>query len=435
MNSPIRVLEETKRPNGIVVIAILWGITSILIINQAVNVILFDLGYDPSAPEMLELSPTAREWLVSGVPTDMVLNLVLIILSFLTAFAAYGLLVARAWSYKMAMALPILTTATEFAIVGLYGSAPAELGFAQDYSLYLTLTLISLAWIPIVLTYLRKPEVKQYISGSSVKLLSPDSPHRDTLLEPISLPHWGTPEGDVIKAIVSHGRPLTWSELQSTTGFEERQLNAVLSRLFSSQEIRKVSDRGETRYRVSHKLYKDYYDQIQSILQASRKNELMQWINQWKKVRQLDFSLERGHFFLEGRHLDDFSKELISNAKSEVLIINPFIQDCDLSNTLRDVRRHGARVQIITRPPRDRNPEYLKSKQDYHSRLHREGISIVYNKKVHAKLVIVDRTIAIVSSMNFYPDSSAGASWEAGLISTDKEIVDLIVDSVPSGQA
>lgn len=434
MNTTIQALERRKLPNGIVVIAVLWSITSIIIISQAVNIIIYDLGYDPSAPEVLELSPQARDWLASGVPTDMVLNIVLISLCFLTVFTSYGLIVARTWSYETAIALPALTAANESAIVWLYGSAPTELEFAQDYSLYLALALISVTWIPIVLVYLRKPVVKQYILGSSVKLLSTSAQHVDALPEPISLAHWGTPEGEVIKAIVSHGRPLTWNELQSTTGFDQGSLNNCLSKLFSSHEIQKISDRGEARYRVSHELYRDYTNQLQSVLQADRKNKLMRWIVQWKEVRRLGFSLERGHFFLEGRHLDDFSKELISNAKTEVLVVNPFIQDCDISNTLRDVKRHGTKVQIITRPPSDRDPEFLRSKQDYHSRLEKEGISLVYSKKVHAKLIVVDRTVAVVSSMNFYPDSSAGASWEAGMISTEKEVVDSIINSTLSGQ-
>ena len=52
-----------------------------------------------------------------------------------------------------------------------------------------------------------------------------------------------------------------------------------------------------------------------------------------------------------------------------------------------------------------------------------------YDAKVHAKLIVVDRAIAIISSMNFYADSSAGVSWEAGLVSADSNIVKTIVNS------
>ena len=182
-----------------------------------------------------------------------------------------------------------------------------------------------------------------------------------------------------------------------------------------------------TKYNVSEKLYADSRKSLNRW-----RTELISWINQWKKVRKLDFSLEHGHFFLEGRHLDDFSKELISHAKSEVLVVNPFIQDCDLSNTLREVNKQGINGQIITRPLHNKYPERLKNKQEYHSKLKQDGISLFYKKRVHAKLIVVDRAVAIVSSMNFYPDSSAGVSWEAGLISIDANIVESIVQSALS---
>jgi phosphatidylserine/phosphatidylglycerophosphate/cardiolipin synthase-like enzyme len=132
---------------------------------------------------------------------------------------------------------------------------------------------------------------------------------------------------------------------------------------------------------------------------------------------------------LEGRHLDDFSKELISHAKSDVLVVNPFIQHCDLSDTLMDVKKKGVDVKVITRPPKDSYPDKLLRKQEYHQKLKNEGISLVYKENVHAKLIVVDNTIAISSSMNFFPESSAGVSWEAGLISIDPQVVDSIVKS------
>lgn len=263
-----------------------------------------------------------------------------------------------------------------------------------------------------MLGYLMSPDIKRFIVGSS-----PSAP------PPISALHVGTAKGDVIKAIVSQSRPLKWMEIREATGLDEKELNYALYELISSGEIRKTGGK----YEVSEKFYADY-----AKLFNKRRAELISWIDQWKKVRKLGFSLEQGHFFLEGRHLDDFSKELIAHAKSEVLVVNPFIQDCDLSNTLREARKNGINVQIITRPLHDRYPERLKTKQEYHAKLKQDGISLYYKRRVHAKLLVVDRAVAIVSSMNFYPESSAGVSWEAGLISTDTSVVESIVQSALS---
>jgi phosphatidylserine/phosphatidylglycerophosphate/cardiolipin synthase-like enzyme len=113
-------------------------------------------------------------------------------------------------------------------------------------------------------------------------------------------------------------------------------------------------------------------------------------------------------------------------------VVNPFIQNCDLSNTLRDAKQRGINVQIITRPPYDRRPEGLKRKQDYHAQLKRDNIPLLYEEKVHAKLLVVDRAAAVVSSMNYYPESSAGVSWEAGLVSTDIDVIESIIKSTLS---
>lgn len=239
-----------------------------------------------------------------------------------------------------------------------------------------------------------------------------------------SLRSW---QGKILSAIISRGRPLTWKEIHAATGLDEKSLNKALSDLISTEEIYRIDEPTKTNveYQVAQKLYATYSEYYNK-----QKTKLIKWISQWKEVRKLDFSLENEHFFLEGMHLDDFSKELVCHAESEVLVVNPFIQDCDLSNTLRDAKKRGVNVLVITRSPRDKHPEYLKNKQEYLSKLDKEGIKLVYSEKVHAKIIVVDKGVAIISSMNFYPESSAGVSWEAGLVSTDTNVVESIVDSL-----
>lgn len=232
-------------------------------------------------------------------------------------------------------------------------------------------------------------------------------------------------QGSVLRAIAQNGNPLTWREIQKATGLDKKSLNRALFDLHSAGDIHKIESntKAESKYNISDERFHIYLEL------DNPKTELVRWIAQWKEVRNLDFSIEHEHFFLQRRHLDDFSKELISHAKFDVLIANPFIQDCDLSNTLIEASKNGINVQIITRPPEDKYAEYLKKKQDYHLKLVQEGISLFYDAKVHAKLIVVDSAIAIISSMNFYPESSAGVSWEAGLVSTNQKVVNSIANS------
>jgi len=201
-------------------------------------------------------------------------------------------------------------------------------------------------------------------------------------------------------------------------------------------------------YRVSPEIHKEYeeFSGRQGISEESdiravdqkvpvkfseeKQKDLVRWIDQRREVKGLDFSLEHKHFFLEGMHLDDISKELIRKAKSEVLVVNPYVNVCDLSNTLRGASKRGISVTLITRRPDGKKYSYRKEKQEYHTTLKKEGVILTYNKMAHAKLSVVDRAVAIVSSMNFYSGSSGGASWEAGFVSIEETVVESVVSSI-----
>ena len=96
---------------------------------------------------------------------------------------------------------------------------------------------------------------------------------------------------------------------------------------------------------------------------------------------------------------------------------------CNLSKALISAVENKAKVIAITRAPYDERPEILKEKQQFHETLRNEGVIINYDRRIHAKLLVVDNQIAIISSMNFIPSSVAGLSWEAGMISVDESIV------------
>jgi len=418
----------TKRPSGIIIIAVLWVLTSLYVLYWGIDTILLDLSYNPNAPESLELSSYARAWLDWGVQVDLVLCICMVAISVLMVFAAYGIYTAISWSYKSALAIPALAAFVHGATAAFYASAPLELGFSNDLPLHSALTLINLVWLVGIWIYARRPLVKQYLVSSPLKPIHPISQPAPLASRAIS-PSVGDREEKIIKAIVSADSPLTWNEIQKATDLDQDSLNKALAKLFRAKAIQKIGETGDVRYKVAYDLYKGYQAQLRLDSNIERRTELLKWINQWKEARALNFSLEHEHFFLEGRHLDDFSKELISHAKSDVLIVNPFIQHCDLSDTLIDVKKNGVDVKVITRAPKDRYPDKLARKQEYHQKLKNEGISLIYKENVHAKLIVVDDAVAISSSMNFFPESSAGVSWEAGLISINPQVVDAILKS------
>ena len=250
--------------------------------------------------------------------------------------------------------------------------------------------------------------------------------------------YWGSWKGRIIGAITSYG-PLTWREIRDYTGLFTESLNKALAEMYRDGTIMKIS---YDRHIVSRELYREYREflerkaetkdfiergskqKVPDIFSEEKQNSLMRWISQWKELKKLDLSIEHRHFFLEGRHLNEISAELIARSESEVLAVNPYVERCALSDTLRDARRKGARVRLITRPPDN------ESKNEFHGFLRKDDVSITYNRAVHAKLIVVDRTIAIISSMNFYGGSSGGVLWEAGLVSIEETVVGSVVNSI-----
>jgi phosphatidylserine/phosphatidylglycerophosphate/cardiolipin synthase-like enzyme len=114
----------------------------------------------------------------------------------------------------------------------------------------------------------------------------------------------------------------------------------------------------------------------------------------------------------------------MEQAKVEILVANPFVERCHISTPLSDMSEKGINVKLVTRQPSE------ERKREYLSKLIKKGVSITYDSSIHAKVIVVDHCVAIESSMNFFASSSGGASWEAGLVTIEKEVVQSIAHSI-----
>lgn len=159
-----------------------------------------------------------------------------------------------------------------------------------------------------------------------------------------------------------------------------------------------------------------------AIKEASIKSEtdFNKWTADWRHTRKLDFSMDSRHFFLEGMDLDDFTKQLIKMAEKRILVANPYLESCYLTDALVDSATKKTEIRIVTRPPEPKETR----KAECHSKLRRMGIILRYDNQIHSKIITIDDKIAIVSSMNFYSGSSGGASKEAGIVSIDEKVVE-----------
>lgn len=248
--------------------------------------------------------------------------------------------------------------------------------------------------------------------------------------------YWGSWKGRVIRAIAIDGAH-SWSEIRGLTGLWENTLNRVLRELYNDHMIYQ-NPKGT--YCVDEGLRSEYADFFQGSVEPKAKatpkfiekdqEELFSYIEKWKDLKKLPFDLGHKHFFLAAQYLDELSKDLITESKTEVLVVNPFVDMCALSEIMREKAMKGVSVTLLTRPPEADPEQYRETKREYHLNMKQDGVIVVYNKAVHAKIILIDRAVAIVSSMNFYSKSTGGASWEAGLVTIDKKVVAEVLGAV-----
>ncbi len=230
---------------------------------------------------------------------------------------------------------------------------------------------------------------------------------------------WGSWRGRIIRAIVLNGN-YTRKEILETTQLKKDQFEQALQELFQTELI---VETGKDRFLVnSSELcneYRSYWEEV--------KRSLVNWVNEWRKQEKINTKSD--HFFLEDKLLDKFSENLIENAKSEILVTSPYVEQCHISNSLISMSKKGINVKLVTRNPIEQQYQHEK-KMKYLSKLAQGGVSVAYDESIHAKLIVVDRRVAVVSSMNFVAASSGGASWEAGLVTVEENVAQSVVRSI-----
>lgn len=162
-------VERLKRPLGLTVISILWLLGGIFNLYTSSQVI----GTDLEALPFLSF-PTVPEWVRFALPIDLAIGVLSFFLGLVQLFTIYGLWTGKSWSYKLALAIPILIVFTWISAVGLYASAPAEYGLLTSVEwggLLASVFYASVYWV-----YLRKRHVKEYLGIRSIKEQRPSSP-------------------------------------------------------------------------------------------------------------------------------------------------------------------------------------------------------------------------------------------------------------------
>jgi hypothetical protein len=230
--------------------------------------------------------------------------------------------------------------------------------------------------------------------------------------------HWDTWKGQIIRAIVLDGA-FTKNDILKTTGLNEERFETGYDALFTDGLLKeRYTDSFWVNSPQLCKEYRDFFAELQ--------NSIINFVCGWRINKRLRGS--PNHFFLDDKLLDELSEKLIENAYLDVLVASPYVQQCHLSNTLMSAIKKRIRVRVVARPTTDHYKP--KKTEKYHLKLKEGGVSITYDDSLHAKLIVVDRAVAIVSSMNFIVGSMGGASYEAGIVTVEPDVVHSVAQSI-----
>ncbi len=151
-------------------------------------------------------------------------------------------------------------------------------------------------------------------------------------------------------------------------------------------------------------------------------NTLIQWLIEWAEAKPINLAVGSRQFFLEGLRLEELARDLIEKAKDEILVTSPYVDSCHPITLLTEAKERRVNVRIVTsRPTKDKNDV---KKVECHALLRKKGVNIHYINTIHAKIIIIDHKVAIVSSMNLYSGSTGGGLLEAGIVSFESRVVE-----------
>jgi len=259
-------------------------------------------------------------------------------------------------------------------------------------------------------------------------------------MAPKDIKHLDTEKGYILRAIVGHGAK-TLDEIKYVNdmlSFEQwTDLHILLGELIQEGDV--VFKEGKYSVRPALEADYSYYEEnIHEWLEPPEEweypedyQEPEQWypdiigsVKSWLKLEKPEIWSRKDHFFLEGHFLDTFTKFIINQAFKTIIVVNPFIDRSTPTQLLRKARLNGKTVVVVTRNPKG------SFQNKVHQWLEKAGITMLYHKDIHAKIIIVDDALAVVSSMNFLKNATAGTSWEAGIVTIDQETVDSVKASI-----
>jgi hypothetical protein len=144
---------------GLSLIALVWALIGLADIISGLST----ANGDYSAMQYLS-NPAVPQWFQFGVPAELTLAYLSIILGIAELILVFGLWRGKRWGYYLAFIAPVIGLILGFAGIGLYQSAPASLGLisGSDYTPIFEGLGLGVLMLAVSVLYLRRGYVKAH---------------------------------------------------------------------------------------------------------------------------------------------------------------------------------------------------------------------------------------------------------------------------------
>lgn len=115
--------------------------------------------------------------------------------------------------------------------------------------------------------------------------------------------------------------------------------------------------------------------------------------------------------------------DLVLDAQKEIILLSPWIElTGHQEDVFKNASKKGINITLLSRKPKPQNLEQNEAIE----RFQQIGAQVFFDDKLHAKMMLIDREVALVASSNIIPTSMT-KNHELGILTINEEVLEDLI--------
>ncbi|UCE11107.1 MAG: hypothetical protein JSW61_03995 [Candidatus Thorarchaeota archaeon] len=150
----------------------------------------------------------------------------------------------------------------------------------------------------------------------------------------------------------------------------------------------------------------------------------MQWLQE--NVPRLPHDLT--HCFVENDAITTLKRRILPAARKQIVVVHPSIVQDEVGELLWNASLDGVEVVIVTCKLENAGTERSKGTL-FHEELAKAGVDITYRGGIKSDVLIVDVSVAVISTSESIETHETDTIWQPGLVTFEQHVVDNVLSS------